>query len=159
MLELSLMRALHVLGIVIWIGGVFMVTLVLLPALRRGDLGTDRLAAFHAVESRFVWFARAAVLVVGATGFLLVDQFDLWPRFALAEFWWMSMMVVVWTLFMLLLFVVEPLVLRRYFPAWAARDPDRAFAFLHAAHGLLLALALVTILGSVAGAHGGSLFD
>lgn len=158
MSEIHWLRALHVLGVVIWIGGVSMVTLVLLPTLRRGELGTDRLAAFHAIERRFVWIARVAVLVVGATGFLLVDQWDLWPRFALPEFWWMSMMVVVWTLFLLVLFVLEPLVLQKFFPAWAARDPDRAFAFLLAAHGFLLVLALVTILGSVAGAHGGSLF-
>lgn len=34
-------RALHVLGVVIWIGGVSMVTTVALPAIRRGDLGGD----------------------------------------------------------------------------------------------------------------------
>src|SRR5262249_17393224 len=41
-------RALHVLGVVVWIGGVAMVTTVLLPAIRRGALGADRLTAFQA---------------------------------------------------------------------------------------------------------------
>jgi uncharacterized membrane protein len=60
-------RALHVLFVVIWIGGVFMVTAVILPAIRRGDLGPDRLRAFQAIEHRFVWFARLSVIFVGAT--------------------------------------------------------------------------------------------
>ena len=44
---LALARALHVLGVVIWIGGVAMATTVAIPAVRRGDLGPDRLRAFH----------------------------------------------------------------------------------------------------------------
>ena len=48
-------RALHVLGVVIWIGGVAMATMVVLPAVRRGDLGDNRLKAFQAIEHRFVF--------------------------------------------------------------------------------------------------------
>jgi uncharacterized membrane protein len=154
--ELLLARALHVLGVVVWIGGVFMATVVVLPAVRRGALGTDKLAAFHAVESRFVWIARAAVIVVGLSGFYMIEKLDLWPRFALIEFWWMHAMLGVWAIFMLLLFVGEPFVLHRFFPAWARRDPQRAFAFLHGVHVFLLVISLITILGAVAGAHGWS---
>ena len=42
MMSLSLGR-LHVLAVVIWIGGVAMVTTAVLPAVRRGDLGPNRL--------------------------------------------------------------------------------------------------------------------
>jgi hypothetical protein len=37
--DIVIARGLHVLGVVIWIGGLAMVTTVLLPAIRRGDLG------------------------------------------------------------------------------------------------------------------------
>jgi uncharacterized membrane protein len=47
--DVIIARALHVLGVVIWIGGVAMVTMVVLPALRRGDLGTNRLQVFEAI--------------------------------------------------------------------------------------------------------------
>jgi uncharacterized membrane protein len=152
--DLALARALHILGVVIWIGGVSMATTVALPAVRRGALGADRIAAFHAFESRFVWQARAAVLVVGLSGFYLIERMDLWSRFAEGRFWWMHAMVFVWSLFVLLLFVVEPLVLHRYFPSWARRYPERAFAALHGVHVVLLTLALVTIVGAMAGSHG-----
>ncbi|WP_337188065.1 hypothetical protein [Phenylobacterium sp.] len=155
---LALARVLHVLGVVVWIGGVWMATTVALPAMRRGALGPDRLAAFQAIERRFVWHARTAVLVVGLTGLYMTDRLDLWSRFADGRFWWMHAMVFVWSLFFLILFVGEPLVLHRYFPPWARRDPERAFAALHRVHVVLLTLAMVTVFGAMAGAHGWLLF-
>ena len=156
--DLALARALHVLGVVIWIGGVAMATTVAIPAVRRGDLGPDWLRAFHAIESRFVWQARGAVLLVGVTGLYMVAKLDLWGRFRSLDFWWMHAMVCVWTLFALLLFIGEPLVLHRRFPGWAARKPELAFRWLHRAHLVLLTLALVTVFGAVAGSHGWSIF-
>lgn len=156
--DLALARALHILGVIVWIGGVSMATTVALPAVRRGLLGEDRVAAFHAFEGRFVWQARAAVLLVGLTGFYMIERMELWSRFADAHFWWMHAMVFVWSLFVLLLFVGEPFVLHRYFPSWARRDPERAFAVLHRVHVVLLTLALITVFGAMAGSHGWLLF-
>lgn len=158
MTDLVLARALHVLGVIIWIGGVSMVTTVVFPAIRRGDLGTDRLRAFQAVEHRFVWQARAAVLLVGASGLYLTAKLDLWARFREPIHWWMHAMVLVWMIFFLVLFVGEPLILRRIIPRWSAEDPQRAFAWLHWAHIVLLTLSLITALGAMAGAHGGLFF-
>lgn len=155
MTELALARALHVLGVVVWIGGVCMVSTVVLPALRRGRLGSDRLSAFQAIERRFVWQARAAVLLVGATGLYLTARMELWDRFRNLAFWWMHAMAAVWLLFFIILFVGEPLVLHRWFSGWAAREPERALAWLHAAHLVVLALSLATVVGAAAGAHGG----
>lgn len=154
MTELFLARALHVLGVVIWIGGVSMATAVFLPAVRRGDLGPDKLRVFQAIEHRFVWQARGAVLLVGLTGYYMIAKLDLWDRFRDPGYWWMHAMVCVWSIFAFILFIGEPLVLHRYFPSWAKRDPDRAFAWLHRLHIVLLLLSLVTVLGAVAGAHG-----
>lgn len=158
MTDLFLARALHVLGVVIWIGGVFMATAVILPAVRSGDFGSNKLAAFQAVERRFIWQARAAVLLVGGTGVYMVEKLNLWARFSDGGYWWMHAMVIVWSLFAFVLFVGEPLILHRYFPPWAERDPERAFAWLHRVHILLLTLSVITILGAVAGAHGWQIF-
>ncbi|HWW63356.1 MAG TPA: hypothetical protein VNZ43_01215 [Sphingomonadaceae bacterium] len=151
-------RALHVLAVVVWIGGVSMVTTVFFPALRKGALGDNWLRIFHAVEHRFVWQARATTLLVGLTGFYMTWRLDLWSRFRTSGFWWMHAMVCLWLIFMLLLFVGEPLVLHRRLPGWVKASPERAFARLHYAHILLLTLAVITILGAVAGAQGWSPF-
>lgn len=97
-MDTALARALHVLGVVIWIGGVSMATTVALPAIRRGALGADRLQAFQTFEGRFVWQARTAVIVVGLTGFYMIERFGIWWRFGDGHYWWMHAMVGVWTL-------------------------------------------------------------
>jgi uncharacterized membrane protein len=131
--DVIIARALHVLGVVVWIGGVAMVTMVVLPALRRGDLGPDRLQVFEAIERRFGWHARLATLIVGLTGFYMTQRLDFWDRFRSGGFWWMHAMVCLWLLFTLLLFVAEPLVLHRRFHARALAAPDAAFALLQRA--------------------------
>jgi hypothetical protein len=150
----ALARVLHVLGVVIWIGGVAMVTTTVLPAVRRGYLGNERLRAFQTIERRFVWQARIAIIIVGATGLFMVAQADLWDRFRSAEFWWMHAMVGVWALFAIGLFLVEPFIIDRQLHTWATTRPDRFFAWLQLAHWVLLGLSLVTICGAVAGSHG-----
>jgi uncharacterized membrane protein len=156
--DVVIARALHVLAVVTWIGGVAMATTVALPAVRRGDLGADRLRAFHAIEQRFVWQARAAVIIVGLTGFYMSARLDLWERFRSAQFWWMHAMVFVWLLFTFVLFVAEPFILRRHFHNWATTAPQAAIAWLYRAHLVLLALGLIAIFGAVAGSHGWSVF-
>jgi uncharacterized membrane protein len=158
MTDVIIARALHVLGVVIWIGGVWMVTAVVLPGLRRGEFGADRLAALHAIQSRFAWQARSAVLVVGATGLYLAWRLDLWSRFESLQFWWMHAMVLVWTLFAFALFIAEPFIVHRHFAQLAARQPELAFRRLHRAHWVLLVLSLVTIFGAMAGSRGWSIF-
>ena len=48
-----LARVLHVLGVVLWIGGLAMVTTVLLPASRRLAAPEQRVEFFERVEGRF----------------------------------------------------------------------------------------------------------
>src|SRR5437764_2550703 len=155
---LVLARVLHVLGIVIWIGAVSTVTTALLPAIRRGELGADWLSAFQALERRFVWQARIAILLVGATGLYMIEAADLWDRFSSLAYWWMHAMVGLWAIFAIGLFVVEPLILDRRLHALTIRRPAATFAGLAGVHWLLLTLSLVTVFGSVAGSHGWLIF-
>jgi uncharacterized membrane protein len=156
---LVLARVLHVLAVVIWIGGVAFVTTVALPAIRAGNLGSDRLRAFQAIERHFAWQARTAIVIVGVTGFYMVAEADLWDRFESLAFWWMHAMVAVWLLFAIGLFVVEPFSLNDRLDRLLRVDPARAVTLLLRVHRLLLALSVITILGAVAGSHGLLLFD
>lgn len=54
---------------------------------------------------------------------------------------------------MLMLFVLEPLFLHRWFMDRAARDPDSTFALVTRLHWFLLSMSLVTVAGAVAGRH------
>jgi uncharacterized membrane protein len=157
--DFAIARALHVLAIVIWIGGVAFVTVVLLPACREVADATARIALFEQMERRFAAFARGSVLLAGVSGLWMVWRLALWSRFAEpAAWWWMSAMVAIWALFALLLFVLEPLVLHQVFHRMAQRNPDQVFARIERLHRVLLSASLVTVLGAVAGSHGGWTF-
>lgn len=152
MSDFILARAIHVLSIVMWIGGVAFVTTVAMPAIRRSALPGERLAAFHRFESRFVWQARLWVLLAGSSGLWMMWRADMWSCFEDGRFWWMHAMICLWALFALMLFVIEPFVLQRRMAA--AADPARMFARMEWMHRLLLALALVTVVAAVMGSHG-----
>ena len=151
---LTIARALHVLAIVHWIGGVSLVTLVLLPGITRSVPAPDRMHLFEAIEGRFALQARISTLLAGATGLYMAHQLDAWDRFADPAYWWMHAMVVVWAIFTFVLFVAEPLFLHRWFHERASVAPDETFALVLRMHRILLALSLVTVGASVLGAHG-----
>ena len=111
--DVGIARALHVLGVVLWIGGVGFVTTVLLPAVRRVNDPIERIKQIEALEERFAWQARGTTLVVGATGLYMVHAWDLWDRFTQVEYWWMHAMLCIWVIFSVMLFLLEPLFLHR----------------------------------------------
>ena len=152
--DVAIARALHVVAIVLWIGGVGLVTTVLLPALRRLPEPAQQIAIFEAIEGRFGRQARLSILVAGLSGLYMLVRMDAWYRFASLPYWWMHAMVLVWLVFAAMLFVLEPLVLHRRFRARAAPDPDATFRTIQRFHMVLLALSLLTTLGAVAGSHG-----
>ena len=158
MTDLALARALHVLAVIFWIGGVAMVTTVLLPATRRLQTARERIDFFSAIEHGFAAQARITTLLTGASGLYLIYRLDLWQRFAHLQYWWMHSMVLVWALFTLMLFVLEPLFLHRWFIERATRDPDSTFALVVGLHWMLLGLSVATVAGAAAGSHGYLLF-
>jgi uncharacterized membrane protein len=152
--DVAVALAVHVVAIVLWIGGVAMVTTVLLPAVRRFKSAADRLAFFELVERRFAWQARGTTLLAGASGFYLVDRLQLWPAFERMDYWWLDAMVLLWLVFTLMLFVAEPLFLNRWFEKRAQLAPENTFVLMQRLHWLLLVFSLVTVVGAVACSHG-----
>jgi uncharacterized membrane protein len=150
--DFTLARVVHVVAVLFWIGGVGFVTLVLLPWVRNRYAPADRLAAFHAVEGRFAPQARLWVALAGLSGLWMAYRADLWRRFGEISFWWMHAMVLVWLLFALMLFVIEPLALHRRMQT--STTPARDFDRLVVGHRVLLALSVIALVGAVGGSHG-----
>jgi uncharacterized membrane protein len=150
----GLARAFHVLGVVLWIGGVAFVTTTLIPSLRKMSDSDKRLALFEQLESKFAFQARIVTLITGLTGFYMLDYMQAWERYQQIQFWWIHLMTIIWLVFTVVLFVLEPLILHRRFKAMAAENSDRAFTLLYRMHKVLLALSLITVFGTVAGVHG-----
>ena len=158
MTDILFARVLHVLAVVLWIGGVGMVTTVLLPAIRRSYPARERFAVFHAMEARFAWQSRITTAVAGLSGFYMAWRLDAWGRFQSVDFWWMHAMVLTWLIFTTMLFVIEPLFLERLLARRAASAPDSTYRRVEWLHRVLLGLSLLTVAGAVAGSTGGNLF-
>jgi uncharacterized membrane protein len=157
--DIVLARVLHVLAVVLWIGGVGMVTTVLLPGIRRSYPPPERFAVFHALEQRFARQARITTVIAGVSGFYMAWRLDLWDRFRSAGFWWMHAMVLIWGIFTLMLFVIEPLLLERLLARRAASAPEATYRKVEWLHRALLTLSLLTVAGAVAGSLGVDLFE
>ncbi|HEC85852.1 MAG: hypothetical protein DRR19_18615 [Candidatus Parabeggiatoa sp. nov. 1] len=156
--ELMLARALHVLGVVMWIGGVSMVTTVLLPAVNEFSQTADKVTFFERIEKRFAWQARITTLVTGLSGFYMLFVMDAWWRYTQITYWWIHLMTIIWVIFTLMLFVLEPLVLHRWFLEKAQNHPDKTFALIQRMHWILLSISLIAVIGAVVGSHGGRFF-
>jgi uncharacterized membrane protein len=149
-----LSRALHVMGVVIWIGGVAFVTTVLIPSLKNFVNTDNRLELFEMLEGRYAIQAKVVTLITGASGYYMINVMNAWDRYQYMQYWWMHLMTFVWFVFTLVLFVLEPLILHRWFKEQAMKDSDNTFIWLHRMHKVLLALSLLAVFGAVAGSHG-----
>lgn len=147
-------RAIHVLGVVLWIGGVAFVTTILLPAIKQYTSDEKRLALFEQLEGKFSFQAKFITLATGVSGYIMLDIINGWDRYLYLQFWWMHLMTLVWAIFTLVLFVLEPLFLHQWFRQKAAQDSEKTFNIVHRMHILLLSLSLIAVAGATAGSHG-----
>jgi uncharacterized membrane protein len=151
-----LARVIHVLSVVLWIGGVAMVTTVLIPAIKKMKSKEDQVNTFEQIEGRFAIQAKITTLLTGASGFYMLYVLDAWDRYFNLSYWWIHAMTLVWILFSIVLFVLEPLVLHKLYKKHGQKNPAKTFSILHKAHWFLLTLSLITTAGAVAGSHGWS---
>jgi uncharacterized membrane protein len=157
--DVTIARALHVLFVVLWIGGVAFVTTVLLPSVRRLETPRERMELFDQIERRFANQARISTVIVGLTGLYMLYRFDMWNRFRHAAYWWLHAMVAVWLIFTAMLFVIEPFIMHRRLVARSELRPETTYKRIEWLHRILLFVSLVTVLGAVLGSHGLLLFE
>ena len=150
----TLARIIHVIAVILWIGGVSMVTTVLIPAIKKMKSKEERIATFEMIEGKFAIQAKITTLLTGLSGFYMLYALDGWNRYLDYKFWWIHAMTLVWILFTLILYVLEPLVLHKLFKKYANENPEKTFGIMHRLHWVLLIISLITTAGAVAGSHG-----
>jgi uncharacterized membrane protein len=154
----TLARVIHVLAVILWIGGVSMVTTVIIPAIKKLKSKEEQIETFEQIEGRFAFQAKITTLLTGLSGFYMLYVLDGWDRYFDYTFWWLHAMTLVWLLFTVVLYILEPLVLQKLFKKHANKNPGKTFNIIHRAHWFLLLLSLITTAGGVAGSHGWFLF-
>ncbi|MGE0288916.1 MAG: hypothetical protein AB7I42_21365 [Bradyrhizobium sp.] len=151
---LSLARAVHVLSLVHWIGGVAAVTTIVLPLARRLGDAAAAVEFFESFERRFVRQVRISIALAGLSGLYMLHALDAWDRFRHLTFWWLHLMVAVWCVFALMVFVIEPLFAHRKFREFAMQDAPRAFTLAVRLHVVALTVSALAIGAGVLGSYG-----
>ena len=99
----TLARVIHVIAIVIWIGGVAMVTSVLLPSIKRFKSAEEQIKFFELVENRFARQAKITTVLTVLSGVYMLWVTDGWNRFLDVSHWWLWAMTFIWFVFTMVL--------------------------------------------------------
>ena len=136
----------HVLSIVIWIGGVAFVTLVTFPMILRMEKSLEMVMVFQGVEHRFGKIAKVMVILAGLSGLYLLSV----KGFS-AGVW---IMIVLWVVYAALLFGLEKMIFKKLFsrPGEQA-DMKTVFNMLQAFHWVVLGLSLSAIAAGIWAGH------
>ncbi len=149
--DLTLARTIHVLSVVIWIGGVYFVTFIVLPLLRHAD---DKVSRFEMVEIQFTKHPKIVVTLAGLSGFYMLYRLDGWEWYGNSDVWWVHAMTLLWLIFTFVLFVAEPMFLHAWFIRQAEATPERALALATRFHQIMILLSLIVIAAAIYGVHG-----
>ncbi len=137
----------HVLAVVIWIGGVAFVTMIVFPMIQRTDNTLEQVMMFQGVEHRFAKIAKVMVILAGLSGFLLIREkglsFGVW------------IMIGVWAFYASLLFGLEKILFKKLFesPTGKQLDTKQIFFRLQVFHWVILALSFFAIAAGIWTAH------
>lgn len=149
--------AIHVVTVLLWIGGVSFVTIIIFPMLVRMGDSLEKVLMFQSVENVFVRLARYYVVVVGITGFLLLYLTDQFSKLFTMETLGITFMLIVWGLYSFIL-LFERKIFAKLFADSKKYDPDKIMVRLSRGHWVILALSLVAVFMGVLVNHSKNLF-
>lgn len=151
---IGFLTALHVVGVVLWIGGVAFVTMTIFPMIMRMESSLEKMLFFQGVEHRFAKIAKLCVILVGITGILLLYLTGQWRLLFTLKGISPTIMLLVWIFYVLIL-IFEAKLFKAIFKGEAQQDVSRIFYRLTVFHWVILVLSLSAVFLGVLSAHGG----
>lgn len=150
----TVLLIIHVIGVIIWIGGVAFVTTVIFPMMYRTEGSLEKALLFQRVEHRFAGMVRWLIVMVGATGFwILADQYGFGILFQ-ARGLGILIMIVAWSFYAGVL-LSERKIFARIFADPERIDMDRALKIINAMHWFLLTISFTAVAAGVWFGHTG----
>ena len=128
--EFAIARALHVIAVVMWIGSVSFTTFIILPVLRRGADAGESTSTFEQIEARVARQAKYTTQITGLTGLYMLYVLDAWQRLLDPAYWWVHAMIFIYVVFTVVIFILEPLLLHKWFEKQAHSDPKRVLGLI-----------------------------
>lgn len=138
---------LHVLAVVIWIGGVAFVTAIVFPVLGRMEDSMAKVSFFMGFEKRFQFLAKILVIIAGATGILLFFERGGLRSLTNTEALLLGYKFSVWLLYFALLFGAEKRLMATLISP--TTPVEKAFKRMTLFHWVVLILSLLAIISGI----------
>lgn len=154
----SLMHVIHLLTVILWIGGLGFITILVLPLIIKMPDPLQKVLFFQRIEHKFAPMARVYTVITGITGFTMMfmsgAQGILFTRAGFP----LLFMSGVWVFWTIMLFGLEPIIIRRMLDNMASggtkMEIETVFSRMNRLHFALLALSLAAVAAGAAFAHG-----
>ena len=147
--------AVHVVTILLWIGGVAFVTLIIFPIIATTGDSLEQVLLFQRVEHRFARHARIYIALSGITGFWLLHLYNMDRILFTRQTIGVSIMLFAWVFYLLVL-LFEKRIFAKIFGKPDRFDSAKVFRFLAAFHWVVLGISLLAVFAGVWQGHGGS---
>jgi len=145
---LTMLLIIHVICVIVWIGGVTFVTTVVFPMMYRTEGSLEKALLFQGVEHRFVAMVKWLIAIVGATGlYLLYAKYGfgiLLNRQGIG----IVIMVAAWAFYTTVL-LSERKLFARIFADPEKIDMDKALRMINVMHWMLLAVSYSAVAAGV----------
>jgi uncharacterized membrane protein len=149
---LTILLIIHVIGVIIWIGGVAFVTMVIFPMMYRTEGSLEKALLFQGVEHRFSGLVRWLIAIVGGTGFYLLSVKYGFSILSTQRGLGIVIMLFVWTFYTAVL-LLEKKIFGKIFADPETIDMDRALKMINAMHWVLLTVSFSAVSGGIWFAH------
>jgi uncharacterized membrane protein len=152
------MHIIHLLTVILWIGGLAFVTMIVLPMAIKTPDALQKVLLFQRVEHRFAKIARLYNLVTGITGFVMIFMTGWYQVLFTRASIPLTVMTLVWVFWFVMLFGLEPIIIRRMLDnmakGGAKLEIDTIFTRLNRLHYFMVAISLVAAAAGALVAHG-----
>ncbi|MBI5642146.1 MAG: hypothetical protein HY954_01575 [Deltaproteobacteria bacterium] len=153
-----LMHIVHLLTVILWIGGLAFVTMIVLPMAIKTPDALQKVLMFQRIEHRFASIARAYNLITGISGFIMMFMMGwhklLFTRAGIP----LTVMTMVWVFWFVMLFGLEPIIIKKMLEnmakSGAQMDIDGVFKKLNRMHWFMVAISLAAAAAGALVAHG-----
>jgi len=156
------MHIVHLLAVILWIGGLAFVTAIVLPMAIKTPDALQKVLTFQRVEHRFAPLAKWFNIITGISGFVMVWLMGWHELYFTKAGLALTFMTAVWVFWFVMLVGLEPIVIRKMLEKMVREgdkmDIDGIFRKVKTLHWLMVAISLAAVAAGAFFAHGGSLY-
>lgn len=157
-----LMHIIHLLTVIIWIGGLAFVTIIILPMAINTKDSLQKVLTFQRVEHRFAKLARIYNVVTGVSGFIMLYLSGWHKMLFTRQGIPLTFMTMTWVFWFVMLWGLEPIVIKKMLDkmlkSGEKMDIDGVFLKMNRLHWFMVALSLAAAAAGALTAHGTALF-